>query len=160
LRFRHAPIVLPLPLDTYTPNINSVGTCQKIILNHNKSPPTLFERQVINLYEAIEFFSMKVGLFFMLVTFPSTTIICHVLFDCLWNTSTIYIGCLISCGILVIFAILSFELCEVFGYEYCAVCSFYKEKEECIVRFFRFVNVLSLLPNVSWYFDWHLMTCA
>ncbi len=59
-----------------------------------------------------------------------------------------------------IFAVLSFELCEVFGLEYCMVYNFYKEKEECIVGFFRFVNVPSLLPNVSLYFDWHLLTCA
>jgi len=55
------------------------------------------------------------------------------------------------------FTILSFELCEVFGHECCVICNFYKEKEECIVGF---VNVPSLLPNVSWYFDWSLLTCA
>jgi hypothetical protein len=53
-----------------------------------------------------------------------------------------------------VFMVLSFELCEVFGHECCVVCNFYKEKEECIVRFFRFVNVPSLPPNVSWNFDW------
>jgi hypothetical protein len=59
-----------------------------------------------------------------------------------------------------VFAILSFKLCEVFGHECCVVCNFYKEKEECIISFFKFVNVPSLPPNVSWYFDWHLLTCA
>jgi len=58
------------------------------------------------------------------------------------------------------FAILSFELCKVFGREYCVICNFYKEKEESITKNFKFVNVPSLPPNVSWYFDWRLLTCG
>ncbi len=111
-------------------------------------------------HEAIELSFMKVGRFFMLVMFPFIAIICHVVFDCLWNISSIYIGCLVFQGILTIFAILSFDLCEVFGHECCVVCNFCKEKGECIMGIFRFLNFFSLPPNVSWYFDWCLLTCA
>jgi len=48
----------------------------------------------------------------------------------------------------------------VFGHECYVVYNFYKEKEECIERFFRFLNFLSLPLNVSWYFDWCFLTCA
>jgi hypothetical protein len=133
---------------------------------HEGGSPSAFptdgdgEHMSKSLHEAIELSSMKVGLFFMLLTFPSTTIICRIPFDCLWNISSIYIRCLIFKGILAIFVVLSFELCEVFGHECYVVCNFYKEKEECILGVFRFVNVPSFLPNVSWYFDWCLLTCA
>ncbi len=54
--------------------------------------------------------------------------------------------------------ILSFKLCGMFGHdECCVVCNFSQRDRKMHSQIFQ---IPSLPPNVSWYFDWHLLTCA
>ncbi len=123
----------------------------------------VFTRHVMSkfksFHEALEPFSLEVGLFFMLAMSPFAIIIYHVFFNCLLveHLKNLHRMFGFFKAFWQMFAILFFKLCEMFGHECCVVCNFYKKKEKCIARFFKFLHFLQMFLGIL---IWHLLTCA